>query len=449
MASNDTKYFLPYQIAWLKDDSKIKIWEKSRRIGATYVQSYEDVRDAAEGKVPAVWFSSADESAAKEYIDYCEKWTKLFDTGARALGEQVIDSERDIKAFVIKFSNGVKIHALSSNPKAFRSKGGKVILDEYAWHDDQDKLWAAARPVITWGFPLRILSTHNGQTNKFYKFVDSIKKGRLSWSLHTTPIHVAVENGLVDKIYGRKTTKVERETWLKELHDSCDDENIWLQEYGCIAVDETQAFLTYDMITSCEADVLRPLSEIVNPIYVGMDIGRKKDLSVIWVIEAVGKVKFTRLVKVLEKTKFRIQKEMLFSIFKHKQFRRGCIDATGLGMQLAEEAEEAFGKYRVEGITFTNPVKEELASPLRTEFEDRTFWVPADHDIREDLHSVRKFTTKSQHIRFDTEASDVNGHADRFWAAALANHAAKRSYTGVPVITSGSRREALKIVQGY
>ena len=35
----------------------------------------------------------------------------------------------NIKALVIEFKNGTKIHALSSNPKGFRSKGGKVVLD--------------------------------------------------------------------------------------------------------------------------------------------------------------------------------------------------------------------------------------------------------------------------------------------------------------------------------
>lgn len=70
-----TSFFLPYQCRWLEDDSRIKIWEKSRRIGATYIQSYEDVRDALTLKVrnqPVdVWFSSADITAAKEYIQYC------------------------------------------------------------------------------------------------------------------------------------------------------------------------------------------------------------------------------------------------------------------------------------------------------------------------------------------------------------------------------------------
>ena len=91
MKNNYKSFFLPYQLRWLNDKSKVKIWEKSRRIGATYVQSYEDVRDCVYKRVPAVWFSSADESAAREYIDYCEQWTKLFNVAAKSLGEVIID----------------------------------------------------------------------------------------------------------------------------------------------------------------------------------------------------------------------------------------------------------------------------------------------------------------------------------------------------------------------
>ena len=50
--------------------------------------------------------------------------------------------------------------------------------------------------------------------------------------------------------------------------------------------------------------------------------------------------------------------------------RRCCIDATGLGMQLAERAQERFGKYYVEGIHFSGPVKEDLAYPVKAAFED-------------------------------------------------------------------------------
>jgi len=441
-------YFLPYQQRWLDDKAKIKIWEKSRRIGATYVQSYEDVRDCINRSVPAVWFSSADESAAKEYIDYCEKWVKLFHATAKRLGEVIIDNEKDIKALVIEFSNGTKIHALSSNPKSFRSKGGKVVLDEFAFHNNPDELWKAARPCITWGFPLRILSTHNGQNCLYYKFIDQVLKGKLNWSHHKTPIQLAVSEGLVDKIYQRKTTLQEQEEWMANEKDNCFDEYTWLQEYCCIAVDEASAFLPYDLIATCELnDILRPLEDIKHDFYVGVDIGRRKDLTVIWVLEKIENIKYTRLVVELAKMPFHKQEEILHEILSHKLFRRDCQDDTGIGMQMAENAQVKFGKFRVEGVTFTNKVKEDLAYRLRTEFENKTVFIPNRHEIREDLHSVRKVTTASNNIRFDADRSD-NGHADRFWALALALHAADNG-SGDIHISTRKRRESFDMVSNF
>lgn len=441
-------YFLPYQQRWLDDKAKIKIWEKSRRIGATYVQSYEDVRDCINRSVPAVWFSSADESAAKEYIDYCEKWVKLFHATAKRLGEVIIDNEKDIKALVIEFSNGTKIHALSSNPKSFRSKGGKVVLDEFAFHNNPDELWKAARPCITWGFPLRILSTHNGQNCLYYKFIDQVIKGKLNWSHHKTPIQLAVSEGLVDKIYQRKTTLQEQEDWMANEKDNCFDEYTWLQEYCCIAVDEASAFLPYDLIATCELnDILRPLEDIKHDFYVGVDIGRRKDLTVIWVLEKIENIKYTRLVIELAKMPFHKQEEILHEILSHKLFRRDCQDDTGIGMQMAENAQVKFGKFRVEGVTFTNKVKEDLAYRLRTEFENKTVFIPNRHEIREDLHSVRKITTASNNIRFDADRSD-NGHADRFWALALALHAADNGSNDIHISTR-KRRESFDMVSNF
>lgn len=434
---------------WLNDKSKVKIWEKSRRIGATYVQSYEDVRDCIKNTVPSVWFSSADESAAREYIDYCEKWVKLFHVAATSLGEVVIDNEKDIKAFVIEFSNGTKIHALSSNPKAFRSKGGKVILDEFAFHKNALALWKAARPCITWGFPLRILSTHNGQNCLYYKFIDQISKSKLNWSHHKVPIQQAVDEGLVDKIYKRKTTKEEREQWLEEQRQDCFDEYTWLQEYCCVAIDEASAFLPYDLISTCEKqDILKSLDEITNDLYVGIDIGRKKDLTVIWCLERFENTKYTRKVEILEKTPFHIQYEIISNILKHPKLRRCCIDSTGLGMQIAETAQRQFGEYRIEPVMFTNKSKEEMAYNLRTNFEDKAVFIPSEHDIREDLHSIRKITTKAGNIRFDAESSEVNGHADRFWALALALIACSVPYSPIDIVTR-NKYETLKITESF
>lgn len=457
MASRESKYFLPYQVRWLKDKSPVKIWEKSRRIGATYVQSYEDVRDCVKGEIPAVWFSSADESAAKEYIIYAAQWAKLFDAGARDLGQIVLDSDKNIKTFTVEFSNGKRINALSSSPKAFRSKGGKVILDEFAHHEDPAALWKAAKPSITWGFPLRILSTHNGQLALFFKFVQSVKTGKLKWSLHTTDIYKAVQEGLADKILKRTLSQQEKDEWIQQQKEDCFDDFTWLEEFCCIAVDEASAFLDYNLISTCEeyniewneaAFVNFNSYPVDGDLFVGVDIGRKKDLTVIWVVEKLGSVKYTRAVKVIEKTPFKIQREILFNILQHPKVRRACIDATGLGMQLAEEAQDFFGKYKVEAVTFTGPVKEEMAYNLRTNFEDRNIRIPVDVDVREDLHSVKKVVTAAKNIRFDVEKSDIKGHADRFWAAALCLFAAK-SDTGSVRIRSGNKRQSAELLKNH
>jgi len=247
-----SEYFLPYQDNWLNDQRKIKLWEKSRRIGATYVQAYEDVRDCLDKNVPDVWFSSADMTAAREYILYCEKYAGLLNSGAQSLGEIVIDKERDIKAFCIEFSNGTRINALSSNPTQFRSKGGKIILDEFAHAENPEELWKAAMPCITWGFPLRILSTHKGLESLFYKFIQDCKSGKKDWSLHRTTIHDAVNDGLVDKIFRTQTTSRERDAWLDNIKNDCFDELTWLQEYCCEAGDGGAGNVVQKFVNDCK-----------------------------------------------------------------------------------------------------------------------------------------------------------------------------------------------------
>ncbi len=444
---SESKYFLPYQIRKITDKSQIQIWEKSRRIGATYAQAYEDVRDVLKHNFD-VWFSSADESAGREYIIYCEKWARILHALAKNLGEIVIDSDKNIKAFVIEFANGKRISALSSNPRRFRSKGGKVVLDEFAWHDDQAAMWDAAEPATTWGFPLRIISTHNGKNSLFYKFIEEIKTNKRNWSLHTTSLQLAVQEGLVDKILRRKATEEDKKKFLDDKRAKCRDDNQWLQEYCCIAVDETTAFLTYDLISQCEhKDILK--SEIQGDLYVGMDIGRKHDLSVIWGIEKLGSVFYTRIYKVLKKVPFKTQKDILFNILAHSKLRRACIDATGLGMQLAEEAQDKFGKYRVEAITFTPSVKEQLAMGLLPLFEDKQIYIPDLPEIRDDLHSIKKVVSASGNIRFDSNSDDTDGHSDRFWALALAVHAGASKLAQPYFIGTRRKRESFNLLWGY
>ncbi len=431
MSESLSSYFLPYQVAWIKDTSRFKLWEKSRRIGATYAQSYEDVLSAARAVKPMdVWFTSADETAAAEYIRYCAQWAQLFNIAARDLGEVVLDSEKDIKALSIEFATGKRIYGLSSNPKAFRSKGGKLVIDEYAFHAAPEELWKAALPVITWGFPVRIISTYNGKGNRYYRMVSQAKKdiaekGKSQWRLHTTTIETAVAQGLADKIMGRTLIAAERQAWIDEAREAAGDEDTWQQEYMCNPVDEATAWLTWELITSAEhADAGRPELYQGGDCYVGMDIGRRRDRTVIWVLERVGDVLWTREVVSLKGASFAEQDAEEDRIFRTYRVRRMCKDQTGMGEKPVEDSKRRHGEYRVEGVLFTGPIKQHLATLGKEAFEDRKARIPQDRAIRESHHAVRKMMTVAGNPRFDADRSEA-GHADEFWAHMLALHAAE------------------------
>lgn len=439
MASpNSSAYFLPYQTAWINDTSRFKIVEKSRRIGLTYCQSYEDVRDAARADAPMdVWFSSADESAAKEYIRYCEQWTQLFKIAAESLGEVVIDKDGDIKALVIEFSSGKRIYALSSNPKAFRSKGGKLVLDEFAFHEAPEAMWKAASPVITWGFPVRVLSTYNGKGNRYYRMVEEAKKGN-RWSLHTVSIEDAVRQGLVDKILGHKASAAERAAFLTDCRETAGDEETYQQEYMCVPVDEATAWLTWKLITSAEhPDAGKPELYQGGDCYLGMDIGRRRDLTVMWVLERVGDVLWTREVQAMRGASFAEQDAAMDDVFNRYRIRRCCMDQGGMGEKPVEDAKRRHGEYRVEGVIFTAASKQHLATLMKQGFEDCKTRIPASREIRDSHHAVRKLTTVAGNPRFDADRSEV-GHADEFWAHALALHAAEDTVQPAAGVTVGS-----------
>lgn len=441
MNPNIRGYFLPYQARWIADPSRLKICEKSRRIGMTYAQSYEDVIDASKQDKPLdIWFSSADESAAKEYIRYCTQWVKLLNIAARDLGEIVISKEDDVKALVIELATGKRINALSSNPKAFRSKGGKLVLDEFAFHKQPEELWKAAIPVITWGYPARILSTYNGKGNRYFRMVEEAKKPKSRWKLHSTSIIQAVEDGLADRVLGRDLSLAEREEWLAECREQAGDEETWQQEYLCNPIDEATAFLSWEQITTGQhEDAGRPERYTGGPCYVGMDIGRRRDFTVIWVSERVGDILWTREVIGMRRTTFAEQDQALADVFRRYRVMRLCMDQTGIGEKPVEDAQRRFGSSRVEGILFTGDIKQTLATTGKQHFEDRRVRIPKDKIIGESHHSVRKILTAAGNPRFDADRSEV-GHADHFWAHMLSIHAADTPVVNMEFQSLGQTR---------
>lgn len=441
---------LNYQARWVLDEAIKKAAEKARQIGWSWSEAYRI--DRVLGQVGArydQWVSSRDELQARLFLDDCRNFAQILNLAASDLGERVIDQDGN-KAMVLEYASGRRCHSMSSNPDAQAGKRGGRTLDEAALHKDFRKLFAIAFPGITWGGDLTFFSTHRGTANYFNQLIIEIRhKGNPKGiSLHRVTLQDALEAGLLYKLQRKLPAEDERQgmtesdyfNWVKA---GCPDEETFLQEYMCIPADDASAFLSFELIDGVKYRpgekwelTLDELAACRNPLYLGGDIGRVRDLTSFWLIERVAGLSLTRKRVDLQGATFDEQEARLYELLELPGVRRACIDNTGIGRQLVERAQKRFGTYKVEAITFTPAVKEELAYPVRAACEDRSLRIPDDSTVTSDFRAIRKETTAAGNIRFTAERTE-GGHADRFWAAALALHAAKLAvdgaYQAVPV----------------
>lgn len=447
------RVFLPFQQAWIDDYSRLKIMEKSRQIGISWGTAYASVeRTAPKENRHDQWISSRDEIQARLFLEDCKRFANMLNAAAKDLGSVIIDEEKKLSAYVLAFSNGKRIHSMSSNPDAQAGKRGGRVLDEFALHPDPRKLYTIAYPGITWGGQLEIVSTHRGSANFFNELVEDVRhRGNpKGFSLHTVTLQDALDQGFLYKLQqvlpdDDERMSMDEQEYFDFIRSGCASEEQFLQEYMCRPADDAGAFLTYDMIAGCE---YRPLDiwEIdgnERELYLGVDVGRTSDLTVFWINERIAGSHFTRAVDCLQGKTFSEQEAVLYGILDNPAVKRCCIDSTGLGMQFAERAQEKYGTFRVEAVRFSAQIKEELAYPVRALFEDKAIKIPKDDRIRADLRGIRKVTTAAGNIRFEADRG-ANGHSDRFWALALAVHAGQNPPGEIAYKTTVKRRFANK-----
>lgn len=438
--------FLPFQSRWVQDESRLKLMEKSRQIGLSWSTAYATVeRTATQGARHDQWVSSRDDLQARLFIEDCKMWAGIMNLAAQDLGEMVIDPKSRQTAFVIEFASGRRIHSMSSNPDAQAGKRGGRVLDEFALHPDPRKLWSIAYPGITWGGAMEVISTHRGSHNFFNQLVREVRESgnpkRIS--LHRVTLQDALDQGFLAKLQEMLPVDDERQAmdeaaYFDFIRGGCADEESFQQEYMSNPADDDAAFLEYDLIAAVEYSAGTQWQQrSTGRLFAGVDIGRKKDLTVLWVLEQLGDVLYTRHVQRLQGMRKSEQEAVLWPWFEACD--RSCIDATGLGIGWADDAQDQFGQHRIEAVTFTARVKESLAYPLRGAMQDRTVRIPQDPKIQADLRQVTKQVTGTGQVRFTAERT-ADGHADHFWALALALSAAAQPSAPIEFMSGGLRQ---------
>jgi phage FluMu gp28-like protein len=425
--------FLSYQRGWASDEHIMMLAEKSRQIGWTWTSAHGIARrHALRDYTLDTWGTSRDDLQAQLAVSDCKTFAGVLHAGAQDMGQVVLDN-KGASAHALKFANGTIYYSLSSSPDAQAGKRGNRVGDEFALNKDNHSLYAIMEPGVTWGGFIWLFSTHRGSANYFNQLIQEARhKGNpKGWHVYRVTLQDALDCGFLYKLQ-RKLPESDRRQQMDEaayfdfVRAKAADAETFAQEYMCVPSDDASAFISYALLDGCKyapgVSWETDLTVQAGPRYLGVDIGRTNDLTCFWMIEVVGGIALTRRLVRMQNAPFAEQEKVFNELMETPGMQRACIDQTGIGRQFAERAATRHPG-RSEGVTFSGPVKESLAYPLKAAMEDKTFRHPDDEKVVAAFRSIRKETTSAGNVRFAGDRT-TNGHADEFWAAALALHAA-------------------------
>src|SRR5438552_12373738 len=158
---------LPYQRRWVEDNSALKLAVKARQIGYSFAATLRAVLKCLERKTTWIFLSKGERQSrllmekVHEHIQSCGIVAKAF--------ESAFFEGTTIKQLETRFPNGSVIYGLPANPDTARGYSGNVTLDEFGFHLDAERIYAALYPTITRGYSLEVISTPNGQQGKFFE----------------------------------------------------------------------------------------------------------------------------------------------------------------------------------------------------------------------------------------------------------------------------------------
>lgn len=444
----------PYQQRWIDDDTRFKCAVKSARIGYSFATGYKKTEKSLKRPGNTTTVLSASKAQSVEFVETCAKLVQMMgSTASYVANEDFFDNLGRIEAIQSKitFPNGSRIIALPANPRTARGYPGDAVLDEFAHHEDSYSIFAAVFRQVALGNSLEVLSTPNGEQGKFFDIARNlglemgvapaelpVKKD--GWSGHWVDVYLAVSEGCPINI--------------EEMRRGLGDDDTWNQEFCCVFLKATGAWLTLDLIAACEdAGANAQLFTISDgvavqgidsqfslrgPAFAGIDVARDHDASCLWLDEKLGDVAWTRAVIWLHGMSIPNQYRTLDPIVR--MCNRAAIDKTGMGVGLYDSLNET-NMGRLLGVSFggTNDngvkMKTDLAIRIKKQFEKMKSRIPHDGRIRTELQSIKRQATPSG-VSFDAPRIEVDtavaggvkkklyAHADAFWAKALADLAA-------------------------
>lgn len=457
---------LPYQQRWAREVAPVAVMEKSRRIGLSWADAgersiYAGTAGAAGG---SVMYMSYAHDMTETYIRDCHAWSRWYQHAVSdVLSETVVSDDGQYQRHRLRYDSGHQIVALTSRPRALRSRGQPgdvVVIDEAAFCDDLAELLKAAVAVTQWGGRVRIVSTHNGADSPFAELVEDVRAGRRPYALHRVTLDDAIADGLA-----RRVCSVRGERWHDgyaaewraaavaqyALREDADEELFCVPRHGAGAwlprvliearmVDAPIVRLAGDDAYNAlpeparRAEMAGWLAEQVEPLLArldrdrrhvaGLDFGRRRHLSVIAPLELGATLRRT-CPWMIEMRAIPHQQQVQAIAYVCDRLPRlagVALDATGPGAYVAEATVDRYGTL-AEAVTLSESWYREHMPPLKAAFEDDRIALPRDDDVLSDLRAVRLVRGVPRLPDGQTASARGARHGDSAIALALAWYA--------------------------
>ena len=418
----------PYQISFLQNRSRFRWVTKSRQVGFSFVFALEALARCHLREKHTAVFVSYNLDDAKEKILIARQIHEELPLAYQK--RLVVDSKTEL-AFESN-GPGKRLSRILSNPsKAPRGKKGDVYLDELAHYVNDREVYRGSTALILRSHgQLSGCSTPLGRRGIFWEIATEElrkyphhKRQEVPWWLcrfFCTDVRRAASEALHLPTEER-VARFGRQTIVEQL-DSLPLED-FQQEFECRFVDQSYSFYPYDLILPCTSDDVRladDFTDIPEPegrIVAGFDVGRTRDRSELAVFEETSGRFTCRLLRSYNQVPFSEQEADLRRLLERLPVARLSIDKSGIGMNLAENLARDYPQVVPEA--FSNEAKERWATDFKILLQRKDVSLPRERELVSQIHSIKRRVLPSGKVSFDAERT-ARGHADRFWAIALA-----------------------------
>jgi phage FluMu gp28-like protein len=195
--------------------------------------------------------------------------------------------------------------------------------------------------------------------------------------------------------------------------------------------EDESTWLPQSLITRCidgDLELWNFDSQQRGKFYAGLDLGKLQDYSVLIVVEEVEGKYLLRHWKVFPLgTKYATVIGYVKTLCdRWKYFERIRVDITGVGEYVVEDMQNAGIEAEIEGVTFTLPRKQEMASLLKQRMLDGAYRFPFV-ELRLSPTILLSYVAELNVERFELRKDGTisfnhpqGQHDDTFWATCLA-----------------------------